>query len=169
MRTTEQEAQAACMALVEMYGKPTAVKLEAQGTLLERSSTRRTVLDSLVGTILSQNTTDVNSHRAFASLKAKFPQWADVLAADPAEVVEAIRSGGLAETKTTRIQDILAVRMMVSTPRLPGWWWGDNSPRGSPWWQLSDREPHSTQYHLGLLRCKRAPIRVGATLFATTG
>jgi len=110
VRTTLQEAQAACKALVDMYGKPTAVKLEAEGTLLERSGTRRTVLDSLVGTILSQNTTDVNSHRAFASLKAKFPQWADVLAAEPAEVVEAIRSGGLAETKTTRIQDILSVR-----------------------------------------------------------
>lgn len=30
---------------------------------------RKTVLDSLVGTILSQNTTDVNSHRAFKNLK----------------------------------------------------------------------------------------------------
>ena len=34
---------------------------------------RKLVLDALVGTILSQNTTDVNSHRAFASLKTAFP------------------------------------------------------------------------------------------------
>lgn len=34
---------------------------------------RKYVLDALVGTILSQNTTDVNSHRAFASLKEAFP------------------------------------------------------------------------------------------------
>jgi endonuclease III len=130
------------MALVEMYGKPTAVKLEAEGTLLERSGTRRTVLDSLVGTILSQNTTDVNSHRAFASLKAKFPQWADVLAADPAEVVEAIRSGGLAETKTTRIQNILSVRVTMFRRPYPAWWWGDGPyPRVLPGGRVSTAGP----------------------------
>lgn len=41
-------------------------------------SERRTVLDSLVGTILSQNTTDNNSKRAFASLKRVFPTWEEV-------------------------------------------------------------------------------------------
>lgn len=41
-------------------------------------SERRTVLDSLVGTILSQNTTDNNSKRAFASLKRAFPTWEEV-------------------------------------------------------------------------------------------
>ena len=56
------------------------MQLDKEGTLLEKGSTRESVLDSLVGTILSQNTTDVNSHRAFASLKAAFPTWEDVLA-----------------------------------------------------------------------------------------
>ena len=60
-----------------------------------------------MGTILSQNTTDVNSHRAFASLKAAFPTWEAVRTADPAAVEESIRSGGLAATKTARIQIIL--------------------------------------------------------------
>lgn len=41
-------------------------------------STRRTVLDSLIGTILSQNTTDNNSKRAFASLKRAFSTWEEV-------------------------------------------------------------------------------------------
>lgn len=68
---------------------------------------RRTVLDSLVGTMLSQNTTDTNSRRAFASLKAKFPTWESVYSADPKAVEDAIRCGGLAEIKTARILNIL--------------------------------------------------------------
>lgn len=36
------------------------------------------VLDGLVRTVLSQNTTEVNSQRAFASLKSAFPTWEDV-------------------------------------------------------------------------------------------
>ncbi|KAG0606665.1 hypothetical protein M758_9G158900 [Ceratodon purpureus] len=70
-------------------------------------SVRRTVLDSLVGTILSQNTTDNNSKRAFASLKQVFPTWEEVHAADPRKVEDAIRCGGLAETKAKRIVNIL--------------------------------------------------------------
>jgi hypothetical protein len=37
-----------------------------------------TVLDGLVITLLSQNTTDAISRRAFASLKAAFPSWDQV-------------------------------------------------------------------------------------------
>lgn len=70
---------------------------------------RHTVLDSLVGTMLSQNTTDVNSRRAFASLKAKFPTWEAVYEADPKAVEDTIRCGGLAEIKTSRILNILKV------------------------------------------------------------
>ena len=36
------------------------------------------VLDSLVRTILSQNTTDKNASRAYAALKIAFPSWEDV-------------------------------------------------------------------------------------------
>jgi endonuclease-3 len=39
---------------------------------------RPTVLDGLVTTLLSQNTTDAISRRAFASLKAAFPSWDQV-------------------------------------------------------------------------------------------
>jgi endonuclease III len=46
------------------------------------------LLDDLVGTILSQNTTDHNSSRAFRALKAAFPSWEAVLATDPAEVAQ---------------------------------------------------------------------------------
>lgn len=39
---------------------------------------KETVLDGLVKTVLSQNTTEVNSERAFESLKSAFPTWEDV-------------------------------------------------------------------------------------------
>ena len=68
---------------------------------------RKTVLDSLVGTILSQNTTDTNSHRAFAILKHRFPTLDAVRKAKPTKVEDAIRCGGLAEIKVSRIQVIL--------------------------------------------------------------
>lgn len=64
-------------------------------------------LDSLIGTVLSQNTTDVNSHRAFERLKERFPTWDEVLAARPGRIATAIRSGGLGEIKSRRIKQIL--------------------------------------------------------------
>lgn len=65
------------------------------------------VLDSLVRTMLSQNTTDKTSIRAFKSLKAQFPTWAAVLAAPDKDVEDAIRVGGLAAIKTRRIKEVL--------------------------------------------------------------
>jgi len=64
-------------------------------------------LDSLVGTVLSQNTTDVNSHRTFAQLKAAFPTWSEAMSARPSQIARAIRSGGLADIKARRIKQIL--------------------------------------------------------------
>ena len=60
-------------------------------------------LDTLVATILSQNTSDVNSHRAFRRLKDRYPDWEPLLHADPSEVASVIRSGGLADIKAKRI------------------------------------------------------------------
>jgi endonuclease III len=64
-------------------------------------------LDELVLTILSQNTSDVNSGRAYQSLCTHFPTWEEVAAADTAEIAEAIRAGGLAQIKAPRIQKVL--------------------------------------------------------------
>lgn len=64
-------------------------------------------LSTLVETILSQNTSDANSGRAFRSLKAAFPRWEDVAAAAPEEISAAIRAGGLAEIKGRRIKRVL--------------------------------------------------------------
>jgi len=81
------------------------------GAVMDYNHSQQTVLDSLVRTILSQNTTDKTSLRAFTKLKATLPTWEDVLAAPAAVVEDAIREGGLSEMKTQRIKAILeAVR-----------------------------------------------------------
>ncbi|MGH2691050.1 MAG: endonuclease III domain-containing protein [Actinomycetota bacterium] len=64
-------------------------------------------LEELVFTILSQNTSDVNSDRAYAALRARFPSWEALAAARPSQVVAAIRVGGLANVKAPRILAVL--------------------------------------------------------------
>jgi endonuclease-3 len=64
-------------------------------------------LDELVLTILSQNTSDVNSGRAFAELQKRYPNWHAVLNAPVEELADTIRSGGLGQQKAPRIQAAL--------------------------------------------------------------
>lgn len=64
-------------------------------------------LDVLIQTILSQSTTNVNSHRAFESLKSRFPSWERARRARVASIEAAIRSGGLARQKSVRIKSLL--------------------------------------------------------------
>ncbi len=67
----------------------------------------RDIVASLVGTILSQNTSDVNSGRAFMSLRERFATWPEVAHARVRSIEAAIRTGGLARTKSVRIRAIL--------------------------------------------------------------
>lgn len=64
-------------------------------------------LSELIFTILSQNTTDKNRDRAYERLRGRFARWEDVLEADPSEIEEAIRVGGLGPQKSKRIKAIL--------------------------------------------------------------
>lgn len=64
-------------------------------------------VDELVSTILSQNTNDNNRDKAFDLLRARFPTWEGVRDAPIADVVEAIRTAGLANQKGPRIQKVL--------------------------------------------------------------
>ena len=57
--------------------------------------------------MLSQHTSDVNAERSYAALREAFPTWEAVVSAPARAVADAIRSGGLAETKAPRIQAIL--------------------------------------------------------------
>lgn len=81
-------------ALQAAYGRP-------------RRRAHRDPVSTLVLTILSQNTSDVNSARGFARLRARFADWASVRDAPVASVVEAIRPAGLGVLKAPRIQAAL--------------------------------------------------------------
>jgi endonuclease-3 len=64
-------------------------------------------VDVLVGTILSQNTSSVNSSAGFRWLKRRFGSWRAVAEADAGDIEECIRVSGLGRTKAPRIRKIL--------------------------------------------------------------
>jgi endonuclease-3 len=66
-------------------------------------------LQELIGTILSQHTSDVNSQRAFDALMTRFDSWEAVRDMRVEELSQIIRSGGLAVVKANRIQAVLRV------------------------------------------------------------
>lgn len=68
---------------------------------------RGTALDSLIGTILSQNTTDKNSGRAYEQLMETYPTHEAMLNAPEEELIAVIRVAGLANQKAPRIQRVL--------------------------------------------------------------
>lgn len=96
-----------------MDSPPFSPQIETVAGLLEQEhgSKRWTSsgdpLDELISTVLSQHTSDANTARSFASLKARFPSWEAVRVAPTTAVAEAIRVGGLADLKAPRIQRIL--------------------------------------------------------------
>jgi endonuclease-3 len=74
----------------------------------DRSPSHRLApVDELVLTILSQNTSDINSRRAYKSLMDAFGGWDRVSRAPGARIAEAIRAGGLSEVKSRYIQGAL--------------------------------------------------------------
>jgi endonuclease-3 len=72
-----------------------------------RWQSNRDPIHVLIETILSQNTSDVNSGRAFASLKASFDNWEAVASAPAERIAEAIKCGGLSQIKAARIKQVL--------------------------------------------------------------
>lgn len=83
-----------CIRLLEdLYGTPKAAAIDP--------------VDLLVETILSQNTSDVNSIRAFGKLKSAYPDYETLLLAPESEISEHIRAGGLADIKAHRIKGAL--------------------------------------------------------------
>ena len=79
--------------LLEEYGEP--------------PRKRRDPVDVLIGTILSQNTTDKNAHEAFRRLKERFRAWEEAADAPVEEIVEAIKVAGLSNIRGPRIKRIL--------------------------------------------------------------
>ncbi|MCY3506792.1 MAG: endonuclease III [Chloroflexi bacterium] len=91
-------------ALAELYGEP-------------ESRPHGDAVAELVLTVLSQNTSDRNSGRAFVQLMRRYPDWDAVAEAPIEELIATIQTGGLAQQKAPRIKRILeAVR-----ERAPDW------------------------------------------------
>ncbi|MSQ23609.1 MAG: endonuclease III [Chloroflexi bacterium] len=81
--------------LQDFYGEPAPRPLQAP-------------LAELIQTILSQNTADSNSDRAYKALVDRYgDDWDAVRLAPVQEVADTIRHGGLAEIKARRIQSVL--------------------------------------------------------------
>jgi endonuclease-3 len=70
---------------------------------------RHDPLDTLLRTILSQNTNDINRDRAFDELLRQFPTWESIRDAPTEHVVKAIRTAGLANQKGPRMQKALSI------------------------------------------------------------
>jgi len=90
-----------------------APKIESVIDLLRTQYGRRYLepncdpLGELVQTILSQNTSDINSRPAFKALKANFGKWEDILTAHIDTIARVISAGGLGKIKAQRIQQSL--------------------------------------------------------------
>lgn len=65
------------------------------------------VLDELIYTILSQNTSARNCDEAFRELSERFRTWEAVMTAPVTQIASAIKCGGLANRKAPRIKRIL--------------------------------------------------------------
>lgn len=88
---------------------PSRVALTTSNNSAKTCGSVPNVLESLIGTILSQNTTGANSTAAKHSLDTRFGKnnFEAIATAAKAEVVDAIRMGGLANKKAGVIQAIL--------------------------------------------------------------
>ncbi|KAE9602608.1 putative uracil-DNA glycosylase [Lupinus albus] len=110
-RPDPQECQAIRDILLSLHTIPPELAKYRQLKSPNDTVQHETVLDGLVRTVLSQNTTETNSQRAFHSLKASFPTWEHVLSAESKDLENAIRCGGLAPTKASCIKNLL--RLLV--------------------------------------------------------
>ncbi|MBM4175677.1 MAG: endonuclease III [Ignavibacteria bacterium] len=79
--------------LLEHFGKPKR-KLDSKP------------LDILIATILSQNTSDKNSLKAYHNLRKKFPAWADIKKASISQLARTIRIAGLSRQKAKTIKEL---------------------------------------------------------------
>ncbi|MCL4547215.1 MAG: endonuclease III [Bacteroidetes bacterium] len=64
-------------------------------------------LDLLIATILSQNTNDNNSYKAFQNLKSHYKSWDELLDEKRSVIKSRIRVAGLAEQKSAAIKNLI--------------------------------------------------------------
>jgi endonuclease-3 len=90
---TRRRVEAVAERLAGRHGRP-------------RPRRRLSPFEELVQTVLSQNTTDVNSARTFASLKERFPRLEDLATANVRSIAASIRHGGLERVKARYLKDL---------------------------------------------------------------
>ena len=82
--------------LIKRYGIP------------PRSKTPPNPVDMLVATILSQNTNDKNSYKAFQNLKENYSSWEEVAKLTPSKIEKLIKVAGLGKQKSRAIKNFLS-------------------------------------------------------------
>lgn len=92
-KAATSRVSAIVQALENWYGLPEAGRIDP--------------IDLLVQTILSQNTSDLNSGRAFSALRSAFPDNLGLLEAPLERIAQLIRPGGLGDMKAARIRSAL--------------------------------------------------------------
>ena len=73
----------------------------------DRDNKKRELIDILIATKLSQNTTDKAAYIAFNNLKQKFSDWKTISNAPVSEIAKQIRVCGLANNKSREIKKFL--------------------------------------------------------------
>lgn len=97
VRTLQSKAAKIADSLEEYLGRPVL------------SGRRAKPLDTLIATLLSQNTNDRNSHRAWLNLRKRYPSWQKIANAPTRDIAKTIEVGGLKNQKARRIKKILEV------------------------------------------------------------
>ena len=87
-------------------------------------------IDSLIAVILSQNTSDINSFKAFDKLKKKYSSWEKILNAPEKEIAKTIKEGGLANIKAKRIKTVL-LQIVEKTGKLDLQFLSNYSPKAA--------------------------------------
>jgi endonuclease-3 len=119
-RPTPDECAYVTASLAQLHPEVVDKNNHRRKTLLESCGMRETITDSIISTMLSQNTTDANAKAAFSTLKQRFPDWQSVLdcAGDNiGKVEDAIKIAGLSKTRAERIIAMLSqVKAEQGTP-----------------------------------------------------
>lgn len=77
------------------------------GKTYDVSENRSGILDVLIATKLSQNTTDKSSFKAFTNLKEKYGNWENISKQKVSLIKNAIKVCGLSDTKAKEIKSLL--------------------------------------------------------------
>ncbi len=73
----------------------------------QKSNKKPSPLDAIIGTILSQNTNDNNSFKAYRNLKDNFKDWDELAELKPSRIEKHIKVAGLGKQKSKAIYQIL--------------------------------------------------------------